>query len=99
MLIRYSILIVAALIVDRIFQKRFPRFYKRIELPLIILFSLIATVYCGCLIYGVYDVLTSGVSNGDKVFFTVFIGIIISVYVTMVILTWLRWLKERKGKK
>lgn len=90
------VFLIALLILDRFIKKKFPRFYKRTELPINIIFSLLVTVYCGFLIYSVYDVLMSGVSNGDKVFFVIFIGVIVSVYIVLVTFTWRRWLKERK---
>ena len=48
------------------------------------------------LLYGVYDVLISEVSNGDKVFFTIFIGCIIAVYVVIMVLMWKNRCKGRK---
>lgn len=88
-------LLIALLFIDHFIKKEFPRFHKRTELPANIIFSLLAAVYCGFLIYSVYDVLMSSVSNGDKVFFVIFIGVIVSIYVAIVTFTWRRWLKER----
>lgn len=86
-------------ILDRVLAKKAPHFYKKMDLPINILFSFIAAVYCGLLIYAGYDVLTSSVSHDDKVFFVIFMGAIISVYVTMVIITWRRWFKARNCGK
>ena len=92
----WIVLLIVLLTMEFFIKKKFPRFYKQTELPANILLTLLAAVYCGFLIYGVYDVLTSGVSNDDKVFFVIFIAAIVSIYVAMVVFTWRRWLKERK---
>lgn len=89
------IFIAVVLIMDQVFKKKFPQFYKRIELPLIAVMSILVTAYCGRLIYALYDVLTSGVSHSDKIFFAIFIGVIVSVYMGMVITAWIQWSKER----
>ena len=80
-------------ILDRVLAKKAPHFYKKMDLPINILLSFIAAVYCGLLIYAGYDVLTSCVSHDDKVFFVIFMGEIFSVYVTMVLITWRGWFK------
>ena len=98
-MVGHIIIIIALLVLFRILEKRFPRLCERIELPANIIFSLLVAVYCCFLIYDVYDTLTSNVSNGDKVFFIIFIGVIISVYVAMVIYTWIQWLNKRKKNK
>ena len=77
-------------------EKKFPRFCKRIELPCLILLTIIASVYCCMLLYGVYDTLTSGVSTDDKVFFCIFIAVIVSIYAAVVGFEWKRWLKKRR---
>lgn len=84
------------ILADRLIRKRFPGFCRKIELPANILFTAILSIYCGVLMYGVWEVLTSGVSTGDKVFFVVFIGIVVSAYGAIVFFTWKRWRKERK---
>ena len=86
-------------ILDRVLAKKAPHFYKKMDLPIKILLSYKPAVYSGLLIYAGYDVLTSSVSNDDKVFFVIFMGAIISVYVTMVIITWRRWFKARNCGK
>lgn len=85
-------------IIDRVLQRKFPEFYKKIQLPVNIVLSALVTIYCGFLIYGVYDVLTSRVSMDDKIFFVIFIGVIFSIYMSMVIITWKRWFKDRNRK-
>lgn len=84
------------LIANRLLEKRFPRFYRRIELPCLLLASGLVAAYCGLLLYGVYDVLNSGVSTEDKVLFTIFIVCVVAVY--SVILTF-SWKEYRKGQK
>lgn len=91
--------LIALCILDRVLAKKAPRFYKKLDLSLNILLSLLAAVYCGFLIHAGYDVLTSGVSNDDKVFFVVYIGALVSIYVAVVIITWRRRFKERKRGK
>ena len=86
-------------ILDRSLTKGTSFLQKKMDLPINILLSFIAAVYCGLLIYAGYDVLTSSVSNDDKVFFVIFMGAIISVYVTMVIITWRGWFKARNCGK
>jgi len=93
------VLLIAVYIIDRIFHRKFPRLYKKLQLPVNIVGTVLAAVYCGFLIYAVYDVLTSGVSNADKVFFIIFIGIIVSIYAAMVVIEWRRWAKDRSGVK
>lgn len=84
------------ILVSRFIKSRSPGFSKRIEFPALIIFSVIVTVYCGFCVYGVYDVIMSGVSVNDKVFFVIFMGIVIAVYMVMVIRSWRSWLMERK---
>ena len=90
------IFLIVYFIADRIVHKKFPRFYKRMELPINIIFSVLITVYCAFLIYAVYNVLISSVAIDSKIFFVIFIGIIISGYVAIVTFTWRRWLRGRK---
>ena len=93
-----SVFFIAAMfLLDLLIRKKFPGLYKKIRLPVNVLLSIIVAAYCGFLIYAVYDVLTSGVSGGDKVFFTIFIVAVIAVYAAIVTIVWRRWLKERKG--
>lgn len=96
---KWFILVCFLFVFSKFLEKKFPRFCKRIELPCLILLTIIATVYCCMLVYGVYDTLTSRVSTGDKVFFSIFIAIIVSIYVAMVVIEWRRWLKRRKNDK
>lgn len=91
--------LIVFLILDHILQKRCPRFYKRIQLPINIVFSVLVAGYCGLLLYAICDVLSSNVSSGDKVFFVIFIGINIAIFVAMIILTWLRWARDRKNNQ
>lgn len=65
-------------------------------LPCAIVASGLIIIYCVFLLYGVYDVLTSEVSNGDKVFFAIFIGCIVAVYVFIMVLMWKNRFKGRK---
>ena len=92
-----SILVLIALIaIDRLLRKRFPRFYRRIQLPALILASLLAAVYGALLGYGAWQVLTSGVSAGDKGFFVVFVAVVIAVYAAALIFAWMDWLRKRR---
>lgn len=93
-----SVLVLIALIaIDRLLRKRFPRLYQRIHLPSLILVSLLAAVYCAFLGYGVRQVLTSGVSAGDKGFFVVFIAVVIAIYAAVLISAWADWLRKRRS--
>lgn len=95
-----SVFFIAAMfLLDLLIRKKFPWLYKRIRLPVNVLLSIMVAAYCGFLIYAVYDVLASGVSGGDKVFFTIFIVAVIAVYGAIVTIMWRRWLKERKGNR
>ena len=95
-----SVFFIAAIfLLDLLIRKKFPGFYERIRLPVNVLLSIIVAAYCVFLIYAAYDVLTSGVSGGDKAFFTIFIGAVIAVYGALVTIIWRRWLKERKGNR
>jgi len=89
------IFLLLVFLIDRVFQKKLPECYRKLQLPVNVVLSLLVTVYCGLLLYAVYDVLASGVSTGDKIFFTIFIGIIVSVYAAIIIVTWKRWAKEK----
>lgn len=95
-----SVFFIAAMFLpDLLIRKKIPGFYERIRLPVNVLLSIIVAAYCGFLIYAVYDVLTSGVSGGDKVFFTIFIVAVIAIYGAIVTMIWRRWLKDRKGNR
>ena len=90
------ILVCFLLVFSKFLEKKFPHFCKRIELPCLILFTILATAYCCMLVYGVYDTLTSSVSTDDKVFFCIFIAVIVSIYAVMVVIEWKRWFTKRK---
>lgn len=90
------IVLILWLTLGRRLEKKYPLFFKKIELPCCILSTGMVAVYCAFPVYGVYDVLTSEVSGGDKAFFTLFIGCIIAVYGVMLAYTWKRYWKERK---
>ena len=90
------IFLAAFFLLDIMLRKKFPGFYKRIQLPFNIIASIVVAVYCGFLIYTVYDVMTSTVSGGDKVFFVIFIGSIVAVYAALITDLWRRWLKDKK---
>lgn len=92
--IKTVIFIIVYIILDRLIHKKYPQFYKRAQFPANILFSIFAVIYCGFLLYALYDVLNSSVSIGDKVFFVIFIGINILVFIVILIKTWVDWHKE-----
>ena len=77
-------LIIIVVVVNKLLEKRFPRFFKRIELPCAIVASGLIIIYCAFLLYGVYDVLISEVSNGDKVFLK-------SLLDVLLLFMWLSW--------
>jgi len=89
--------IVLFILADRVAAKKFPVFYKRMELPANIVATLLLALYGGFLVYAAYEVLVSGVSNADKIWFTIFIGICVSVIITLIIFLWSRWSKERRN--
>ena len=92
-----SVLVLIALVaIDRFLHKRFPRFYQRIQLPALIFASLLAAVYCAFLGYGAWQVLTSGVSAGDKGFFVIFVAVVIAIYAAVLIFAWTDWLRKRR---
>lgn len=76
---KWSIFLIIIVLI-KLLEKKFPRFFKRIELPCAMVSSGLIIIYCAFPLYGVYDVLTIEVFNGDKVFFTIFIGCIVAVY-------------------
>ena len=90
------VFLVAIFVLDRFVQKRFPLFYERIQLPINVILSILVAIYCCFMVYSVYDVLTSGVSSGDKILFVIFAGIIIAIYIVMAVIEWKRWLNKRK---
>ena len=90
----FIVLFIAA---DRLAANRFPRFYKRLEFPSLIIATLLLALYGCFLSYAAYEVLTSSVSAADKVWFTIFIGICVSVIAVLVVFMWGRWNKERKN--
>lgn len=90
------LILIALLVLDRLLRKRFPGFYQRIQLPALILASLLAAVYCAFLGYGVWQVLTSSVPAGDKGFFVIFIAVVIAVYTAILIFAWTDWLRKRR---
>lgn len=84
---KWSIFLIIIVLI-KLLEKNFPRFFKRIELPSALIASGLIIIYCAFLLYGVYNMLTSEVSNGDKVFFTIFIGCIVAVYVVVMVIMW-----------
>lgn len=96
--IKFLLFLVLLVIAERTLEKKFPRFFRQIELPCLILSSGLTAVYCGLLFYSLYKVLTDGVSVGDKVFFTVFVGCLIAAWAALLIFAWKRWQRERKSQ-
>ena len=94
------VLLAVLLLLDYGFRKKFPALHKninrKIELPAAILLSLLVATYCGFLVYSVYEMLTSSVSRGDKVFFVIFIAVVISIYGVIMFFCWKNLLKRRK---
>ena len=95
---KWLIFLIIFFFADKLLEKKFPRFFKRIELPCAIVASGLVIAYCTLLLYGVYDTLTSEVSIGDKVFFVIFIGCVIAIYVVVMTLMWKSWAKGRNSK-
>ena len=93
---KWLIFLIIIVVVNKLLEKKFPRFFKRIALPCAIVASGLIIIYCVFLLYGVYDVLTSEVSNGDKLFFAIFIGCIVAIYVFIMVLMWKNRFKGRK---
>lgn len=91
------LIVIVAIALDRIFKKTCPVLYKKLELPTNILLTIFIAVYCGIWVYAIYDVAISAVSTVDKVFFTLFMCVAIGIFVTIAVLTWKRWWKERKA--
>lgn len=91
------IFIASFLLLDLLLRKKFPGFYKRIQLPVNITVSVLALTYCALLIYALHEVLNSGVSGGDKLFFTLLVLISLGAFVYMTTSLWRRWLRE--GRK
>lgn len=91
------IFLVALFVFDRGMGKRFPKFYRCIQLPVNIIVSVLATAYCAILIYALHEVLNSGVSSGDKLFFALLVLASLGAFAYMTAGLWRRWLKERKG--
>lgn len=90
------IFIASFLLLDLLLRKKFPGFYKRIQLPVNITVSVLALAYCALLIYALHEVLNSGLSGGDKLFFTLLVLISLGAFAYMTTSLWRRWLKKRK---
>ncbi len=93
------LIVIIVIVLDRIFKKTCPVLYKKLELPTNILLTVLLAVHCGILVYAIYDVVTSTVNTSDKVFFTLFMCVAIGIFVTIAVLTWKRWWKERKANQ
>lgn len=89
--------LVAAFLLERFFQKKFPRFYAKIQFPANIVLSILVAVYCGFFLSAAYDVLISEVSGGDKAIFAILMVGAAFILAAMAILTWKQWLNERKS--
>lgn len=98
MRIGWIVLFFVLVIIDRIIQKKFPKVHKRLEFPATLVSTVLLTAYCGLLVYAVYEILTSEVSLADKIFFAIFIGVILSIYVAILVMMWVRWSKGRPRK-
>ena len=61
---KWSIFLIIIVLI-KLHEKKFPRFFKRIELLCALVASGLIIFYCAFPLYGVYDVLTIEVSNGD----------------------------------
>lgn len=77
-------------------RKRFPGFYRSIQLTVNIMTSILALICCTVLIYGLYQVLNSGVPGGDKLLFALLVLASVGAFVYMAASLWRRWLKQRK---
>lgn len=73
---KWSIFLIIIVLI-KLLEKKFPRFFKRIELPCAMVASGLIIIYCAFPPYGVYDVLTIEVSNGDKVFLQFLLGVLL----------------------
>ena len=87
------ILLLALIFADRLLEKKCPRVWKAIQLPLSIFDSLISVAMIALMIYSEYKVLISGTDVGGKVFFTLFALLVIGVFIWMNISIWKKWRK------
>lgn len=95
-----AILLTVALIwLYRLLEKKFPAFFERIEIPLMVAATALIIAYCGMSVYGIYDVAISDVSRTDKITFAIWMGLLVSIYVVAVVMLWREWFRKRNEKK
>ena len=91
------IFLVLLVILDRVIHKKFPTFYKRMQLPLNIVLTALAAVYAGALLCSLCGVLTDGsVSIWSKLGLFLFIGACVAGLAFAVWLAWRDWYRLKK---
>ena len=88
--------VIAVTWVDRWLKRRHPRFWRKLQLPICLLDTLLGLVIAG--IYGraLWDTWASEVSTGDKGVLSVLILAAISALLFFILVTWRQYLRERR---
>ena len=92
----WILLLIGAMFGDVLLRKKLPDVYRKIQLPLNIISSVLIAVYIVFYIYCTVDVIGSDVATSNKIFFVIFMGLTIAVFVVAWIRLWTKWCSERK---
>ena len=95
-IIKYFLLLAAFLLLDRFMTRKFPRFWKTLDLLANILLTSFSLLFICIQLSALKSTISSSVSTGDKVFLSIIILSAIAAFIGLNVITWNRWRKDRK---
>ena len=93
------IIIVAFILADKLLKKKFPAIWWKLQLPWLVVMTLLSTVMIGILLSAMAQALTEPASDGDKWVIGILLGALIVVFIANSISAWKDWLRERAKRK
>ena len=85
--------------IDKIFQKKFPQIWTRVQLPINIAASGLSFITIVFAVVGTYQVVASDINTTSKVLFVLFAMAFIAVFVWANYRFWIEWFGKYKRDK
>lgn len=83
-------------ILDRMLRMRFPRFWRRLQLPMNLLFTVLCMVFIFLQVTAVQQTLVSDLSTSDKLAPVCVSLVAVAVFGYLLATTWRQWQRTRR---
>ena len=93
------IIIVAFILTDKLLKKKFPAIWWKLQLPLLVVLTLLSTVMIGSVLSAMAQALTELSLAGDKWVTGILLGALIVALIAGNISMWKDWFRERAKRK